>query len=727
MVETARNTICRHTVFFALLLAVLAAAAPAEAAILDNLVGYWSFDGNYVDSSNLQNAMVAGGTPSFVSGQAGQALSLNGSNWVESQNNVVVSGNQPRTLNFWMNASALQGSKAPTAFGAGATAELFDSFLKSDGTYGGHFYDANYDTFIAATYPVGASNPTYTPGTWTMATLVYSGGNTADVYRNGQFVKTVTMPGPLDTAVTKFYSGKSVGYAPSSGYTGAVDEVALWNRTLSAAEISTVYNTGQQGKSLLSTQPASSLAIQFDAFAGAGAAAGLQGPGHAAGVMKGTTWNEITSHFTGAVYNENGAVSGVTATVQFAGSASTDLNTALTNWGTPAMALFNGAATGWGGVYDTALTKDTVYVPDATGRNLAGTRVGGLPAGTYDVFWVRGTASAAMNVAIGTNITQLGGNLFATPTFQGSATNNAWVLGTSLQGGNYFRKRVTVSGPSDYIAVLTDVVGYTYNDFLALQIAKVDNPKPPTLFRMQFDTGRSVGVPYGPVGPGHTLGTFTGSEWNALGASSTGNYTSSNFVDENGNPLLNDNGTPMNVTVQIAANNGASPLSNWGSVTVADWSGVGGLTGINNTELMRDALYVSVGDRNVMGIRVGGLPMGLYEVLMMPKYAASTVQQMVSIGLNQNSLGSDSLLSPVGSSNAWVEGTDTQGGNYYRALVNISGPSDWITMIYDNDGITTSEFMGFQIARIGVPEPSSWLLLAIGLAVAGCVRRRKAT
>lgn len=726
MTRITRNAMVRCLASAAVLLVLSGLGATAGAAIMDNLVGYWTFDGNYIDSSSLQNALSVGaGTPAFTAGQAGQALHLNGSSWVGSQNNVVVSGSQPRTLNLWLKADALQ-TKAPTSFGVGSLAggQMFDTYLQPSGTFGGHFYGGGYDTFA------GSPNPTYTPGTWMMGTLVYGGGTTVDVYKDGQYVKTATsLPLALDTVLTRFYAGRSNGYAPSTGFAGALDEVALWNRTLSAAEISAVYNAGQQGKNLFSTLPASSLAIQFDAFAGAGAAAGILGPGHAAGVMKGTTWNEITNHYSGGVYNENGGIPAVTATVQFAGTGANEgdgVSTPLSNWGAATVSQFNGAATGWGGVYDTALTKDTLYV-SAGGRNVMGTRVSGLPAGTYDVFWVKGTTNLAMNVAIGANLSQLAGNSFLSPAFQGSPTMNTWIAGTSVQGGNYFRKRVTISGPSDNIAVITDVVGANYNDFLGLQIAKVDNPTPPTLFRVQFDTGRSVGATHGPAGPGHAVGLFSGHEWNALGASSTGSYTGS-FVDESGNPLANYGGAPVNLTVQLAANSGAAPLSNWGSVTVADWPGLGGLQGINGTDLMRDALYVSVGDRNVMGIRVGGLPIGWYEVFMMPKYAGSTVQQSVAIGVNLNALGSDSLLSPPGTFDTWVEGTSAQPGNYYRKVVNVAAPGDWITMIYDNVGITSTEFMGFQIAMVGVPEPSSWALLAFGIVAMGAgARRRRAT
>lgn len=714
MFKITPNLVARFSVLALVAVAQLGAAAAADASIIDNLVGYWTFDGSYNDSSASDNNGLKYGSPTFVSGKVGQAVSVTGaSGYVRSVDNVWISGDQPRTLNVWINPPSTSVNAAPVSTGGTGNGKLFDLYLINNGLYQGHFYGGSWDTFG------GAPNPTYSANTWTMATLVYGGGNAVDVYRNGQFVKTATLPGNLNTTNSRLSVGAGGAYGPV--FTGLVDEVALWNRALSAAEIGSLYNGGQ-GRNLIAPSP---LAVQFDAYAGAGTVSGNGGPGHAVSVMKGGTWNEITGHYTGTVNDENGSSLASPVTIQFAGYGANegDVGT-LTNWGTAAVSAYAGTTNGWGGVYDTALTKDSLYV-SAGGRNVMGTRVSGLEAGTYDVFFVRGTATPAMKVAIGANISQLTGNAFNTPGFQGSTTDNTWVEGTSLQGGNYFRKRVTVSGPTDAITVITDVVGVNYNDFLGLQVAKVADPTPPTLFRTQFDAGTSVGATYGPAGPGHAVGLFTGNEWNALGASSTGSYTG-NYVDDHGNPLKTDGGAPLTLTVQMAANNGASPLSNWGSLSIADWSGLTTNAGVNNTDLMRDALYAATGSREVMGIRISGLPVGWYEVLMMPKYAGSTSEQSVTIGVNLDALDG-SLVSPVGAFDTWVEGTDAQAGNYYRKLVNITGPSDWITMIYDNASYSSTEFMGFQIARVGVPEPSAFVLLSLGflgLAVPTWRRRR---
>ena len=688
--ETKFVRVVRLMVF---VIAAVVTTSAIAGPVYDGLVGHWKFDGDYSDTSLTGNAALAvpgTGTVAFATGQVGQALSVSAAAYARTVNNLAVSGQMPRTVNAWFHPTAAQ-TQAPLAAGTGSGGRIFDLYLRTSPTeFGGHFYGGNYDTLTGA-------NPQYTPGQWTMATLVYDGDRTVNVYRNGEFFKSATLPGTLNTGLSALYFGGGGGYSGTRQYAGMIDDVAVWNRVLTADEIAAVYQANSGGASLGQTSP---LAVQFD-MGNSGAASGPIGPAQWLGAMTGGSWNVVTGHLADATVNdEHGVALADPLTLQFGSTASGS----ITNWGTvtPAQSSNSG---GPGGVHSTALMTDFVYTLPHDTRQIMGTRLSGLPAGTYDVFAMprHGTVTHDFSVAIGANIDTLTGNAFTNP---GGSASADWVVGTSLQMGNVFRKRVTISGPTDSIAVLFDNLGASATEIMGLQIVQVADPTPPRNFRVQFDAGRTRGVPYGPVGPGHATGLFSGNQWNAL----AGNFTGT-IVDEFGNPL------PGEVTVQFAANDGTQPLtSSWGAGTVGDWSGfsISELAGVNTTEMMRDALYVGGGARDVMGIRVGGLPTGLYEVLMMPKYSGSISAQRVAIGANLEDL-SGGFLSPAGASDTWVEGTETQAGNYYRDLVVIHGTDDWITMIFDNLDYTSTEFMGFQIAWVGIPEPSSALLLLTGL------------
>lgn len=124
---------------------------------------------------------------------------------------------------------------------------IFDLYMNVNGAYGGHFYGTSYDTLEDLSTGL---NPLYDPAQWTMATLVYDGNLTVSVYHNGQFFKSVDMPGQLNTAPTSicFGGANSAGYSATRDYEGSIDEVALWSRMLSSDEIEKVYTLGQSGQ-----------------------------------------------------------------------------------------------------------------------------------------------------------------------------------------------------------------------------------------------------------------------------------------------------------------------------------------------------------------------------------------------------------------------------------------------------------------------------------------------
>jgi hypothetical protein len=90
----------------------------------------------------------------------------------------------------------------------------------------------------------------YTPpaNTWVHMVFVFDPSGSAEVFINGEFYESASM---------------SLGFAPSGhflignlhefshwSYNGYLDEVAMWNRTLSALEIRTIYNQGT-GRAIL--------------------------------------------------------------------------------------------------------------------------------------------------------------------------------------------------------------------------------------------------------------------------------------------------------------------------------------------------------------------------------------------------------------------------------------------------------------------------------------------
>lgn len=261
----------KKMISFAAVVAML--AGMANAAMTDNLVGYWQFENNYLDSTG-NNDMLAvwGGAssgPTFGAGQVGShALELTGwapaaGNWeyAQTQNPITpaVLGSNARTMNLWFRAD-LDAIKPIVSYGySGYPANLgllFEAITLTTGSLGiskpsweGHFAGAvGYETAWGV-LPI----PEVTVGQWHMATLAYDGATNVAVYHDGSHVLDYTTAGALNTTLPaspndKLFVGASVPLTPSFGYfDGGVDDVALWNRVLTPGEVATIYNRGVQG------------------------------------------------------------------------------------------------------------------------------------------------------------------------------------------------------------------------------------------------------------------------------------------------------------------------------------------------------------------------------------------------------------------------------------------------------------------------------------------------
>ena len=134
------------------------------------------------------------------------------------------------TLNMWVNVESLTAIRM--LFG-GATF----GFSWNIGTDGKQTFGKNGVNQVLST-------DTVTTGTYTMVSIVYDQtANTVTFYKNG----TVDSGGS-DAYSTNFDTGKvyKLGLNPGGSlhYDGLMDEVGIWTRALSGAEISELYNSG---------------------------------------------------------------------------------------------------------------------------------------------------------------------------------------------------------------------------------------------------------------------------------------------------------------------------------------------------------------------------------------------------------------------------------------------------------------------------------------------------
>jgi len=221
---------CQKLFFLTLLVALgLVVSSAAEAG---PLVGWWKFDGNMQDSSGSGNHGVAGGNPTFVPGKLSNALNLDGDDYVviDSVDDDITSTDF--SLSVWVKSTQTdQGDLI--ALNDSASAHPFELYIAGGGYPGRN--DGNDQTFTSA--------PRIGDGQWHMLTYVRE-GSTGYIYVDGVLAVTYTSGFSLAT-VTRWSIGQEWDGAagPASNfYTGAVDDVRIYNVSLPAYLVADLFN-----------------------------------------------------------------------------------------------------------------------------------------------------------------------------------------------------------------------------------------------------------------------------------------------------------------------------------------------------------------------------------------------------------------------------------------------------------------------------------------------------
>ncbi|MEW6127478.1 MAG: HYR domain-containing protein [Acidobacteriota bacterium] len=196
-----------------------------------NMISWWPGDGN---ANDIQGANQGSGG-AFATGKVGQAFSFSGSTLVSAPNSA--------SLNLTGTAVTLDGWIRPTA--------------STDAVYLGKSQNAANDYVLlyqsgqlSAIIKAGGTETTVNTGVvpalnqWTHIALVYNGA-TIKVYADGAEVGSTAKTGNLAGSNVPFSIG---GRAGELFFNGLIDEVEVFDRALSAAEIQSIYNAGSFGK-----------------------------------------------------------------------------------------------------------------------------------------------------------------------------------------------------------------------------------------------------------------------------------------------------------------------------------------------------------------------------------------------------------------------------------------------------------------------------------------------
>ena len=200
------------------------------------ITAWWRAEGNTLDSVGSNHGALSNGV-TYTAGEVGQAFNFDGtSGYFIAPDAGLPSGNAPRSVEFWMRYEAgATGNHPPFIYGGQSGSSSFYVIVVGNRLYIGSYGGGDTPGSTIAT-----------DGNWHHIALTHDGG-TARMYVDGQ----------LDAQVVRTYNTLLSGafYMGAIGTTGdrfkgQVDELAVYNRALSQAEIVSIYQAGSAGKTI---------------------------------------------------------------------------------------------------------------------------------------------------------------------------------------------------------------------------------------------------------------------------------------------------------------------------------------------------------------------------------------------------------------------------------------------------------------------------------------------
>ena len=223
------------------------------------LVSLWAGDGTASDATG-RNPGAASGQVAYGPGMVGDAFSFNGASEVRVEDSISLNP-QELTIEAWVFPTATDGkidiivnkeaNRSPFQYEMGirgsdepsvGSLPVGELAFYLDGIQG---LPREYYAWVSG----GGIIPTYA---WTHVALVFD-GSSARAYINGVPSRAVSeLTGSLTTTTGPLKIGSraddTIAMDPDDRFNGLIDEVALYDRALSPAEIQTIFSAGSAGK-----------------------------------------------------------------------------------------------------------------------------------------------------------------------------------------------------------------------------------------------------------------------------------------------------------------------------------------------------------------------------------------------------------------------------------------------------------------------------------------------
>ena len=233
--------VTRNILLFAIGILLLATLPAVHAGLTDTIISYWNFNtgsgGIDVDQLNRNNASVlstAWTTQGFMSGAINASK---GSGFQQAANLSTNYGISNFTMSMWVNDTNWSN------FGSGQA--LFGNWLTTNvvafrktGIRTLTLYTVNSST---ATTTMTCGIDSYFNNHWAHILITYNSSKMS-MWINGTRCNSTAVTGPLKATALKWYLFADDNTI--AAINGTIDEVGIWNRTLTDTEIGTLYNGG---------------------------------------------------------------------------------------------------------------------------------------------------------------------------------------------------------------------------------------------------------------------------------------------------------------------------------------------------------------------------------------------------------------------------------------------------------------------------------------------------
>ena len=218
------------------------------------LVAYWDFENATADSTNLIDN-IAGkhngtlnanmGASNWITGKIGNGLHFNGiDELVTVLDDVEIRATTNLTFGGWVKIAGNQGSAQGYFFSKRVDDTDMDyeiGLTYDTGAGNDYYYGAVHDGVARQSVLMG---PPYTLSyNWYFVIYRVTDANLSG-YLNGSIINSKAISAGLDTSTADLTFGRREFVQTTTWFNGTMDEVAIWNRSLTDAEISDLWNNG---------------------------------------------------------------------------------------------------------------------------------------------------------------------------------------------------------------------------------------------------------------------------------------------------------------------------------------------------------------------------------------------------------------------------------------------------------------------------------------------------